>query len=89
MKNSDNKLAYEWDYDGACSPAALGHAGQETFSLGIFQWIPKANGGGLKRGKVIRRIRGRCDNAAAVFDVAIALCKSMNESTQAASEASA
>lgn len=42
-----------WDYDGACVNSRWG-----TISIGIFQWVRRANGKGLKRGKVVKRIKG-------------------------------
>lgn len=57
--------AYQWDFGGSCAPknAGAGWGSRcETFSLGIFQWVPKSGGRGLrgqlKRGKVIRRVKG-------------------------------
>jgi len=57
---------WEWDYSGECDPLKRGGgrhtASIRTFSLGIFQWVPKSGGRGLrgelKRGKVVKRIRG-------------------------------
>lgn len=51
-------------YSGACAPGA--HPMGETFSYGIFQWIPKASGKGHKRSTVKVRVSGRCENADAV-----------------------
>jgi hypothetical protein len=53
---------YEWDFDGACAPGAE-WSGRESFSVGIFQWVPKAGGEGVKRSKVIRRIKGGTSEA--------------------------
>ena len=65
------KQAGEWDFDGACDPAkGYMPAGQQTFTLGIFQWIPKAGGRGLKRGKVVERVRGSVYDAEAVREKA-------------------
>ena len=50
--------AYDWDFAGACSPASNGTYWSKTFSVGIFQWVPKSSGKGLKRSKVVKRIRG-------------------------------
>ena len=67
-----------WDFDGACAPQKA-HAGHwETFSLGIFQWIPKANGKGLKRGKVFRRVRGRTDSPDEAFALARLIVAELN-----------
>ncbi len=54
--------SHEWDFGGECDPLKRGggkwSASIRTFSLGIFQWLPKANGNGLKRGKVVQRVKG-------------------------------
>lgn len=59
------KVAGQWDFDGACAPDEDGESSKSffgTFSLGIFQWVPKAGGRGLrgevKRSKVVRRVKG-------------------------------
>jgi hypothetical protein len=61
MRLTDPK-AGDWDYDGAC----VNESGWETVSIGIFQWILRANGKGVKRGKVVKRIRGPRGNLAAL-----------------------
>lgn len=52
-----------WDFDGACAPCegSEGRSLQETFTLGVFQWVPMASGKRLKRGKVVYRVKGTCD----------------------------
>ena len=64
--------AYEWDWDGACAPGfgKDAHAAYNTFSVGIFQWLPKTGGKGLKRGKVLHRVKGRTHSPKVVFDAA-------------------
>jgi hypothetical protein len=56
--------AYGWDYDGACLKSAWTMA---TVSVGIFQWVPRARGKGLKRGKVVKRIRGYRDHEQTIY----------------------
>lgn len=49
------------DFEGSCAPGTDGvlkHSTQETFSLGIFQWVPKNSGKGCKRGAVKVRVKG-------------------------------
>jgi hypothetical protein len=54
MRLTDPK-AGDWDYDGSC----VNSQWADTVSLGIFQWVPRANNSGrLKRGKVVKRIKG-------------------------------
>lgn len=62
--------AYAWDFDGACVPlSSRGWASQETFSVGIFQWLPKRRSG-LKRVKVVHRIFGHVADQQAAYDKA-------------------
>jgi len=44
-------------YSGACRPGA-GWASQQTFSVGIFEWLPKASGNGEKKSAVKVRVSG-------------------------------
>lgn len=63
-----------WDFDGACQPPANGTAWNHTFSVGVFQWLSKASGKGLKRGKTIKRISGPSHNPEAVYAKAETFC---------------
>ncbi len=78
-----NPQAYDWDFDGACAPtdrgSRSGWPGQETFSVGIFQWLPKSRGKSLKRGKVIERIRGRVQEAEQVYSRAQARVRELDD----------
>ena len=54
--------ACRWDFDGDCAPATGGeriarwrHA---SFSVGVFQWVKKADGKGLKRSPAACRVKG-------------------------------
>jgi hypothetical protein len=59
----ENPKAGDWDYDGVCRPTESDvQACYETFSLGVFQWIPKAGGKGVKRSAVVKRFRGSMTN---------------------------
>lgn len=64
--------AYSFDYDGSCRPnnANVSHGWNNTFSVGIFQWVPMASGKGLKRSAVVHRIRGYSSNPQEVYDKA-------------------
>ena len=55
-------------FSGACAPDSGGYwAGHyHTFSLGIFEWVNKASGQGLKKGPVRVRVSGDTNNAEAV-----------------------
>ena len=72
-----NKEAYEWDYDGTCAPGRS-YASHSTFSVGIFQWIPKKTRG-LKKSKVIYRIRGYTSEPEKVYAKANRLIELLNE----------
>ena len=50
--------AGDYAFDGACLPGIYKHSNFERFSIGVFQWEAKSSRKGLKRGKVILRIRG-------------------------------
>ncbi len=65
-----NPKAGDLDYDGSCAPNAPCAFSHITFSVGIFQWMPKADGKGIKRGKVIKRIKGYSSEPAIVFKMA-------------------
>lgn len=64
-----NKIIH--DFDGACRPGGPGeYSSQETFSVGVFQLLPKCNGKGTKRGPVKVRIQGFRKNPHAVYEKA-------------------
>ncbi|KAB2839531.1 hypothetical protein F9K50_07390 [bacterium] len=68
---TQNKKPYEWDFSGACAPSSgWPYPHQETFSLGIFQWIPRKDGKGVKKGKVVKRIKGVTSKPQEAFDKA-------------------
>lgn len=61
-KKAKDAQPYEWDFSGACAPTEDGKwpAGYrpDSFTLGIFQWVPTADGKHVKRGKVAMRVKG-------------------------------
>lgn len=73
--------AYDWAYDGHCKPQnGVNYSSMwATFSVGVFQWLPKARGKGLKRGKVVKRFSGPTNHPEIVYQKAEAyiaeLCK--------------
>lgn len=73
-----NPKAYEYDWDGACKPGGRLHFNSITFSVGVFQWILKDSGKGLKRGPVIKRIKGYLAKPEEVYRQADQLCKELN-----------
>ena len=55
------------DFTGACAPShAFASRSWITFSVGVFQWLPKASGKGLKRGPVKVRVAGLVSDPEAV-----------------------
>jgi hypothetical protein len=63
MRRFKNPKAGDYDYEGIPNPIC------DTFSIGIFQWVPTADGKRIKRGKVIKRIKGYpSDIETAVFN---------------------
>jgi hypothetical protein len=66
---------YEWDYARTdCDSNPL----YETFSVPVFQWIPKASGKGLKKSKTIR-VNGYIADPQTAYDKAAELCRQLNE----------
>ena len=56
------------DFDGSCDPTKRGGwAGQETFSVGVFEWQQKSSRKGLKRGKVKVRVVGLVSEPGRVY----------------------
>lgn len=70
MEKALNKHAW----DGACSPS--GFPQFETFSVGIFKWVQGRNG--LKRSKVVYRVRGYSSRPSLVYRRASDICSLMD-----------
>jgi hypothetical protein len=71
--------AFQWDFAGACAPDQPQHSSTWlTFSVGVFQWLPKAGGKGLKRGKVVQRIKGYVSNPQECYDRAQRIVDGLN-----------
>ena len=73
------------DFEGKCAPYRDGSnpafPTQETFALGIFQWVRRGKNGtgkGLKPGKVQQRVKGRVDAAFEAYHEAERLCAERN-----------
>ena len=81
MKTAETAQPYEWDWGGECMPEANTSWGFETFSVGIFQWVPTKNGKGLKRAKVVKRIRGRLCDPEPVYQQAREECERRNKTS--------
>ena len=50
------------------------HTFKIGFSLGVFQWVPKSGGKGLKKSAVKVRVKGFVRNTANVYDKAREIC---------------
>jgi len=72
------KEAYKHDYTGRCAPENYGNPRFGTFSVGIFQWIPKASGKGLKKSAVKFRVKGSVTEATMVYWTAKNMCARMD-----------
>jgi len=77
---SKRKVEGRYDYDGMCKPVnGKPHwKEQETFSVSIFQWVKKSNGG-LKKSKSVYRIHGRVEDAEAVYKRAEEVCTELDQ----------
>jgi len=78
MEKKDRKKNLKHDYSGDCVPGGKYSGGYLKFSVGIFQWLPKAGGKGLKKSKVIYRISGFCANPDAVYRRAEFICERLD-----------
>ena len=70
----NEQKAYRWEYDQEAQgfdPAGIG------FSVGIYQWLPKASGDGLKKSKTVR-VKGYVSEPERVYQRAKALCHKLN-----------
>lgn len=53
--------------------------GRETFSVGVFEWLPTADGKSVKRGKIKVRVIGRRDTkTGAVAAVCAKIARALN-----------
>lgn len=70
--------AYKHGYSGSCAPGRSQAFMNAMFSVGIFQWLPKASGKGLKKSAVKFRIKGSSNNPQKVYSQARIICDKMN-----------
>lgn len=75
-----SRQAGQWDWDGSCKPhgGVVGWPGMQTFSVGIFQWVAKSSGKGVKRSKTVERIKGPVSRAEEIYAKARARCAELN-----------
>lgn len=76
---------YKHDFSGHCAQGEKGcwvnRGGQNTFSLGIFQWIPKSTGKGLKKSAVKVRVHGYISDSKVVYQKAREIIKELDDET--------
>lgn len=54
----DKKIGTHW-FDGKCKPNTENfHSSMQNFSLGIFEWVARDSGKGIKRSSVKVRVSG-------------------------------
>ncbi len=58
--STENPSTYAFDGEFLPSRRRMG-GGNDTFSLGVYPQVPRANGKGIKRGRVLVRIVARAD----------------------------
>jgi len=90
IMNEYQPVIHRHDFSGACSPVNWedckscakdkGYKGPtwNTFSVGIFEWLPRVGGHGLKKGPVKVRVKGLCSAAEEVEREAKRICKQLD-----------
>lgn len=74
------KEEFKHDFSGSCAPYGIQvYANFSTFSVGIFQWLLRASGKGLKKSAVKYRVRGSVSNQKAVYKRAEEVCNELDE----------
>ena len=76
----DAEAGMHW-FSGSCAPGGNTYVTCETFSVGIFEWVPKKSGKGLKKSAVKLRVSGLVSNPQPVFEKAVEICKSLDAGT--------
>lgn len=75
------KQPFKHDYSGSCGPGSsfnMSAYTQETFSVGIFQWLPKSSKNGLKKSSVKVRVSGKVSDPDKVYAKAEEICKQLD-----------
>ncbi len=76
-----NKELNKHDYDGQCTPGSGNSAAYNSFSVGIFKWVAKSGGNGLKRTKAIVRVKGSVSAPQNVYEKAKEICEQLDNGT--------
>lgn len=82
MNTGKGKIGVEpcaglWDFDGVCVPGRWGSTMQQTFSVGVFQWVPMRRGKEVKRSKAVARVSGFVTDEAKIYAKARELCEAL------------
>jgi hypothetical protein len=78
-----NPQLNQYDFDGACAPHTGLTANWESFTLGIFQWVAKSGGKGLKRSKIIQKVKGQSKDPGPAYEKARKLVATLNQALEA------
>lgn len=78
------KKEFKHDFFGSEDPKLQSqqpeiYGGSKTFSIGIFLWLPKASGKGLKKSAVKYRVKGYTSNPKPVYKRAEEICEEFDE----------
>lgn len=77
MKSNNTPEAGKYGWSGERTPGRAGEYDlRDTFSVGIFQWYAYMDD--IRRGKVIYRVRGYCNDPQAVYDRGNLICIRLN-----------
>ena len=68
----------KYDFDGECAPHRNPKHSWATFTLGIFEWVAKSGGKGLKRDKILVRVKGETANPGPAYEEARDRCRILN-----------
>ena len=67
-------------WEGACAPKGpLNTLGMQSFSVGVFQWLPKTSGMGLKRSPAKVRVVGPMNEPEKVYEKAYWVAQQLDD----------
>lgn len=67
------------EYSGYCRPInGISQDNFQTFSVGIYELIPKSSGKGFKKSAVKVRVRGNVSDEKRVYEMAQNICKMLD-----------
>ena len=67
-------------FSGSCAPGGAGTL-WHTFSVGVFQWVAKAGGRGVKKSAVKVRVKGVCSTPEKVYEKAAEIIAALDAGT--------